>query len=111
MNVAFIKDAQHDVNDQDRNPEKERQVLHRVLELSRGPLERAADRGRQIARDLADLSDRFAQGHPRPEIEGNGDRRQLAQMVDRQRAGILRDFGERVERHQQSRVRLHIEQR
>ena len=47
MNVAFVKDPQHDVDGQQRRQDQHRLAGQRVLEGLRGPSEAAVDGRRQ----------------------------------------------------------------
>src|SRR5262249_24474757 len=111
MNEALIQNSQHDVDDENRDDQKQREVLYGVLKLARRTLERAADRFRQASRDIADLSDGFAESDARLDGEGDRNRRQLAHMMNGQRTGVLREFRDRFERDELPIVGLHVDQR
>ena len=64
-------------------PNSKRQVLYRILKLPGGPLESSSDGGRKVARHLGKLIDRIAQRNTGLEIKRHGDRRQLAQVMNR----------------------------
>ena len=93
MNEAFIKHAQHDVDDDDRRQEQDRHGLGGGFEL----LGIAAQRARH-AGGLADLGGgcfnqwlHFAQRDARQQVEREGDRGQLALVRNGERRAVNSD--------------------
>ena len=102
MDEALIENAQDDVDRDDGDGEQQAHIAHRSLErlglalelaLARWRACRSASRAWSIS---VTASDRAIAGH---QVEGDGHRRQLAQMIDRQRHGARRQRGHRGERH------------
>ena len=102
MNEAFIQYAQHDIDHQDRHQQQNRKILKGALELPYSALEAGADGSRhaQLADGVIHKLRGLAQGKPRAQVEGNGHRRQLAEMVDGKRPGLAPHANHRFERHQ-----------
>ena len=71
MNVAFVQNAQHDVDGDERGQNQEWFIRERILESRGGALERALNAGRhvQILLDFVDGVDRVAQRGVRSEVE------------------------------------------
>ena len=100
MNEAFIQHAQHDVHRHHRRQDQPQRAAERRLEgqgrpwnwvvMSLGML-RFFCLGDRVHR----LAERVAVG----DVERNGGRRELIEMVDRQRAEALFDFGDGAQRH------------
>ena len=90
MDEALVQNAEHDVDDEDREREDPAQAAQRFLERLRGALEAARHRARQrLARELLDARDRIAERDAGRDVERERDRRQLADVVDRLRADAL----------------------
>ena len=89
MDVALVQHAQHDVHGDDRRQDQQQRVVERGLERERRALEARLHAGRQA--DLpfrgANRIHRVAQRGAGREIERNGRRRKLAEMIDDQRRG------------------------
>ena len=102
MDQAFVEDAQHQVDRQERGGDEDRLVGQGGLEGLGGAHEAAADGGREpdLLLGLVDGRDRVAQGHAHGQVEGDGDRGQLALVVDRQGGVLQLVVGEGGERHQ-----------
>ena len=105
MNVAFIQDAQHNIDRHQRRRDQQGLTREGVLKRLGDPLKAAADGGGQahLARGLLDRRDGVAQRRARREIERDGDRRKLALVIDGERRGGGGIVREGAERHQQSR--------
>ena len=83
MNVALVQDAQHDVDDADRDEEQQVQIPRGLLKDLRGAFERERDRRRHcLARDVADALHRGAERDARTQRERDRDRRELSRMID-----------------------------
>src|SRR5207237_51582 len=89
VDVALIKDAQHDVDHEDGDAEQQGEILYGIFKLACGSLERSADRGRYRESEFLDLTDGISQRNARLQIEGERHRGQLAKMVNRLRTRIL----------------------
>ena len=74
--------------------------LERALEGLHRALEARAERGGQpqLLLHLLHLGHRVAERHPGLEVEGDGHRGELAQVIDGERAHRARELGHRVER-------------
>ena len=102
MDQALIEDAQHDVDDQYRDHEQNRQPAERVLEGFDGAVEVGGDGGGQahFAQHVLHLVGAIAERHARREIERDGHRRKLAPVIDGQWADGAIQFRHGVERNQ-----------
>ena len=101
MDDAFVQDAEHDVDRDQRERDQERLARQRLLERLRRSLERTA-RGRRQAdlqRCLVDRVDRLAERDGGREVERDRHRRELSLVVHRQRRLRLGHLRERRERH------------
>ncbi len=85
VDVALIQYPQYDVNRQQRRQDQVRFVGQGRLEGLGRSQETPPDAGRQphLPGGGFDGRHRIPQGRPLGQIEGDGDRRKLAQMVDR----------------------------
>ena len=105
MNEALVQNAEHDVDDENRDDQQDRQVLERLLELLHGSLEAGGDR-RGHARVSRMARPRAAAASPseKPGCRLKRDRRRgkLAEVVDAQRSHGPAMLDHRVERHQRS---------
>ena len=103
VDEALVEDAEHDVDRDDRAASSRALVGERVLEDLGGAGEGGRDRRRhRSAPSSADrcASTAVAERHALRQVEGDRHRRQLAELVDGQRAGGALDAGEGAERHQ-----------
>ena len=101
MNEAFIEDAEHDVDRDQRRQDQKRLIGQRINERSGGALERGLEAGREmdISRGLVDIGDGLPERGIRGEIEGDGNGRELSLMIDAERFCGGGDVGKRIERH------------
>ena len=91
MDEAFVQNAEDKVDDQDGGKEKNSESGQRRFVLLRRSLEAVADvAGENLARHAIDLAHGIAQRNSRLEVERKGDGGELAEVVDHQRAEILR---------------------
>ena len=99
MDEALVENAEHDVDRDDRGEDQDRLIAEAVLEHLRGAGELAAHGAGQIdlLLGLGHRRHRLAESEPRRQIEGDGDRRQLALAGDRDRPGPERDGRQAVE--------------
>ena len=88
MNEALIQNAQHNVDDEYGDDQQHGESSEGSLELFYRALEGHADRLRdtQFFDGLIDTLRRFAQGDSRQQAEVYVDGRELAEVIDRQRA-------------------------
>src|SRR6185437_6457669 len=93
--------------------EQQSLALERVLEDLRRALEagRRGDRQVDLALDTADGGDGIAQREARRQVEGDGDRGQLALVVDGDRSDAGMHRGERRQWHRYALGRRQIEPR
>ena len=101
VDEALIKHAQHDVDGDDRREDQHHLVAERRLEGERRALEAGdhADRKADFGLGLLDLIDRGAERGAGRQVERDRDRRELPDMVDRERRGLFAHLGNRRERH------------
>ena len=102
MDEALVENAEHDVHRHDRGDDQEHLVGQRGLKGRRGALERGdeADRaGRPRFSACCDGVDRLAERNARRGVERDGGGRELAEMRDQQRPGMLLDVHDRRQRH------------
>ena len=101
MDEALVQDAQHEVDRHHGRQQQQALVGQRLLEHAGGTGEGGADRGghAELALDRLDPLDRVAQRHALRQVERDGHRRQLAQLVDRQRPRDALDPRECRQRH------------
>ena len=87
MDVTFIQNTENDVNGQERRENQQRLIRERPEKCRSRALERGLQAWRHIQFLLhtVDGVDGVAQGRARREVEGNGDDRKLALMVQRER--------------------------
>ena len=87
VDVAFVEDAEHDVDGTQSGEDQEQFVGERVLEGLGCASEAAVDGGGQahVMAGLLNVVDRVAERHAWLEVEGDGHRRELALVVDGQR--------------------------
>src|SRR5215831_19365124 len=98
MDVALVEDAEHDVDDEDRDEKQEREVRERALKRLRCALELSGDALGQVrGSDVADAAQDVAKRRARRETERDRDGGQLAVVIHRLRADDLRRMRERVE--------------
>src|SRR6185312_16384095 len=101
MDVAFIENAQHDVDRDQRGQNQVRLVLQRILKSFRRALERAADRGGYTDPVHGGL-DRGDGGTERAawrQIERNGVCDEETLMVHRERRSALLEMRDRRQRN------------
>ncbi len=96
MDVAFVENAEHDVDDDERGKDEERLVLEGGLKGGGRALEGGVDAGRklQLLVDLVDDGDGVADGLAGGEVEGNGGRGELSLVIDGERGGLFDEVGE-----------------
>ena len=101
MNQAFIQNAEHDVDRDQRGQDQIGLVLERVLKGLRGALEGGVDGAghAHVALGLFERGHRIAQGHVGREIESERDRRILALVIHRERGPLLLIMCNGRERH------------
>ena len=94
VDEALIEHAQDDVDGEDRGGDQHELVVERILEGEGGPLEVGQDAGREgdLALGALDGVDRLAEGCAWREVEGDGHRRELADVIDLQRRRLLMDL-------------------
>ena len=87
MDVALIEHSQHDVNGDDGRQNQPGLAGQRLLKGGRGSLEAGLDAFRHVhlVLRLVDHLGGLAQGNAGGQIEGQGHRGELAQVIDRQR--------------------------
>ena len=112
MDEAFVEDAEHEVDHEHREQQQDAHTLQGALEGLRRAAEGGVDRGGNLHRRhcLVDLLDGLGQGHAGAHVEGERDRRQLPEVGDRERADVVGELRQRVERHQRAGVRPHVQQ-
>ena len=90
VNEAFVENAQHDVDHDDREQQQEDQPLLARLERLRRARESGADgRGQRLPRGLLDVSHRRAERHARRQVERQGHGRELPAVVHAQGADVI----------------------
>ena len=90
MDEALIQDAQHQVDHQDGHHQQQSQTADGRFERLRRALKAGADGCRQhFPCCFAHCIDGIAQRDPRTQIERDGHRRQLAQVIDGERAPAI----------------------
>ena len=106
MDEALVEDAEHDVDREDRAARSAgpgwRAASSKVLAVPANVVEtrlRQADL-RSSARSIS--LDAVAERHAARQVVGDRHRRQLAELVDGERAGGALDTGEGAERHQRA---------
>ena len=101
MDVALVEHAENDVHRHDRRQDEEQRAAERVAEGGGRALELALDRRRhaELALERADGVDRVAERGAARQVERDGRRRELADVVDRERRRAGADARERIERH------------
>ena len=111
MEVALIEHAEHDVDGHQRGQEQQRLVGQRGLEGLRRALEAGVQAGGQAEFALGggNGGDRLAQGDAGGKVEGKGDGRELALVIDGQRGGGGREVGEGTQWHLGATGRAHVE--
>ncbi len=111
VNRAFVQHAEHDVHGDDRRQNQPRLGFQRILKRLGGALETATHAVRHANRQLRLLQgiNRLAQGMPRRQVEGQGDRRENALVVDDDRHLLVLQTGQQVQRHHGPTARPHIQ--
>ena len=102
MDVAFVEDAQHDIDRRQRGENEDQLVAQRLLESTRRALERTVQ-GRwhaDLAHRVVDVGHCIAQRLARRQVERNGARHEHALVIDRQRRRVELIGRERRQRHQ-----------
>ena len=89
MDEALIEDAEHDVNGDEGGEDQEGLIGERVVEGSGGALEVGLERRREVhlLGQVVDLGDGGAERGVGREIEGDGDRGELALVIDGEQFG------------------------
>src|ERR1700726_2347173 len=102
MDIALVQDSEDDIDGSKSGEDEQRLGRKRVLEGLRGALKRAVNRWRQSHRKLRRLNlfDGGPQGSPGLEIEGQGNRRKDALVIDGERAARRLEMREGAERNQ-----------
>ena len=102
---------EHDVDGEQRGQDQHRLAGERFLIRLRGAGELAGDGGRQAHFDFGLVNGRngIAERNALRQIEGDGGRRELALMRQRERRDALREMGERRQRHVDAARRLHVD--
>ena len=102
MDEALIEDAEHDVDNQNRDDQEQALSAQGGLERLRRPLEAAAqgDGQPQRALERGDPAHRVAQRDPRLQVERDREGGQDAQMVHGEGPGAARDPRDRAQRNQ-----------
>src|SRR6202050_1803441 len=101
MNLALVKNTQHDIDGYERRQNQYRLVAQRRLERCRSALKRGlnTERHSDFLLGLFNRLGRFAQGSVGRQIEGQRHHRELSLMVDRQRRGLGFKGGESAKRN------------
>src|SRR6266705_122551 len=101
VDVALVEHSQHDVHGHDRGEDEQQLVGERRPERERCALEARAHRKRQLERPCLrlDRADGRAERGPGGEIEGDGRRRKLAEVIHREKRRLLGDRGDRAQGH------------
>ena len=101
MDVALVKDAQHDVDRSQRRGNEDLLRAERILKCLGGPREAAVNGLRQthFTARLLDPSDGIAERDAGREIERERDRRELARVIHHQRRERRRISGKSGQRH------------
>src|SRR3546814_18561475 len=96
VDEAFIQDAEHHVDHEDRSGQQQALAFHRILAYLRGALEAGDDGGRQVHVALSGVDDvdGLAERIARRTVERAGHRRQLAPVVDRAGDDVALDMGD-----------------
>src|SRR2546430_12863221 len=83
MDEALVKNAEHEIDDQDRDDEEEPLALERRLKRLGRALEAPDDRGREpeLALDLLDLRHRLAERQDRKSTRLNSSHSQISYAV------------------------------
>ena len=102
MNETFVENSQNDVDDEDGHDEQGKEALQRRLVNLGRALKTAGDGCRQmhLGFKFLNLRDRRAERDAGSEVEGNGDRRQLADMRNAGRTEAARELGDRAQGNQ-----------
>src|ERR1019366_3635681 len=100
VDVAFVQDAQDDVNRNDRGENQHGFVRQRIFKSTRGALEAGFDAGghAEVGSDLADIGDRHAERSSGSEVERKGHDGKLALMVNCDRGRNAAESCEGTER-------------
>ncbi len=101
VDVALVQHAQHDVHRDDRGQDQQQRVVERGLERQRRALEVDGDRRRHAQLGLrgADRLHGLAQRRALGEVERDGGRGELPDVVDDERTGPLDDGRDGRQRH------------
>src|SRR6266404_487660 len=111
MDETLIQDAENDVDHHDGHEQQDSHVLDGRLEDLSGALEicRQGRRQVKIHQGLVDCIDRGAKRNIWSQVEGNRNRRQLAKVIDSQRANTTTDFSYGPQGNQSSAARTNEE--
>src|SRR6185437_9607361 len=111
MHVAFIKDAQHDIDGQQGRQDQPRLAIERGLERLRGPLETAAYRRRdpELGESPVDRNCRLAERRSLGQIERDRRGDELRLVVDPERRVGRRVVGDRGERNLRAGLRADVD--
>src|ERR1019366_8941510 len=110
VDVAFVENAEHDIDDGDGDNQQDAHVLHGILEDLGGALEGAGDGGGQGLGGLFNLRSGGAERGAGLESEGNGDGGKLAGVRDALRTGVGDQFGDGAQGTHVAVVALHVDQ-
>src|SRR5437870_6831631 len=104
MNVAFVENAQHNIDRRQSGRDQQGLTGERVLKRLGDPLKAAVHGGGQadLTRGLLNGADSVAQGRAGRQIERDGDSRKLALVIDGKRRGGGSIVRERAEWYQRS---------
>ena len=100
MEKALVEDAEHDVDDEDRDGQQEPEAAEGGLEDLSGPLEARCHRYRhpQLPARLLHARHRITESDARRQVEREGDGGELSQMRDGQGAESGPEARDRAER-------------
>jgi len=97
MNVAFVKDAENDVDGSESSENQDGLIGERILKGLGGSLERSVDRGwdADFAAGLLDVLDGRTERSAGRKIEGKRDGRKNALVIDGEGGGWMARSGRR----------------
>src|SRR5665213_1296394 len=100
VNITFIENTQNNINRNQGRQDEQGFVGERGLERGGGAFKRRHNGGRHVKILLRAIHffNRLSERGVRRKIEGNGDARKLALVVDGQRRGLVLEMGNRAER-------------
>ncbi len=105
MDIALVQDPQYDVDGHDGGEDQQQGARQRGTKGERGALKTGldADGHADLPFGRFDGVDRVSEGCPARQVERDGCRGKLSEMVDNERRRLFRDRGDRSQGHLRSR--------